>query len=243
MTIGICDDSRNARELLAGYIHKYGTAHKVVEFADGKSVLDYVKYGGSVDVLFLDIDFRDELDGMAVAERLKEKQIRKGNALASLPLIVFVTGMPERMPEAFGVHAFQFITKPIDERRFGQIFAQAVREAEAIAMPPKEQNLVLQIGVSTNVIPVSQIYFMETNGRKVRVHLQNRVLDAYGKLADIVQAAGEDFFQIHRSFAVNMAYIFNYERTQVELSDGTQVPMSKYKYKDFIQAYMERLGG
>lgn len=224
------------------YIQNSDTVHKITEFESGKAVLDYVAVGGKLDILFLDIDFRDGPDGMTVAEKLKEKRIRKGNALASLPLIIFVSGMPERMPEAFAVHAFWFMLKPIDEQRFGQILSQAVREAKAIERPPKEHTLVLQTGGSTNVIPVRQIYFMETNGRKIRVHLRDRTLDSYGKLSDAVADAGKDFFQIHRSFAVNMAYIFNYERTQVELMNGTQVPMSKYKYKEFVQAYMERLG-
>ena len=106
MIVGICDDEKNVRELIEAYIRKIDDSCTILHFENGESVLKYIKQGKRIDVLYLDIDLKGSPDGMAVAGRLKDKQIKEGIGAYALPLIIFVTGLPERMQEAFGVRAF-----------------------------------------------------------------------------------------------------------------------------------------
>ena len=63
------------------------------------------------------------------------------------------------------------------------------------------------------------------------------VVDIYGAFADIQGDLDDSFFQVHRSFIVNMTCISDYTRSSIRTHDGDVVPMSKYKYKDFVNEY------
>ena len=43
--------------------------------------------------------------------------------------LVFVTGIKDYVFDAFDLYAFQYLLKPIDERKFAEVLERAVREA------------------------------------------------------------------------------------------------------------------
>ena len=117
MNIAICDDEENIRIYIRKLIQKQETFCKITEFSSGKELLEFQDETNAeeIDILFLDISMGDE-DGMTVAKQLRSQMESKKEAVwGSLPLLIFVTGYPEYMQEAFSVNAFQYIVKPIQE--------------------------------------------------------------------------------------------------------------------------------
>lgn len=128
MVIAICDDEKAVRGYIRGLIEKRCADAEIVEFSSGAELLTYVNAGrGQIDILFLDISFEAELDGIETAKLLRQKQSDE-SAMAALPVLIFVTAFAHRMPEAFPVHAFQFLVKPIDPAAFDAVFEQAVKD-------------------------------------------------------------------------------------------------------------------
>ena len=124
MNIAICDDEENIRIYIRKLIQKQETFCKITEFSSGKELLEFQDETNAeeIDILFLDISMGDE-DGMTVAKQLRSQMESKKEAVwGSLPLLIFVTGYPEYMQEAFSVNAFQYIVKPIQESNFEQVF-------------------------------------------------------------------------------------------------------------------------
>lgn len=238
--IGICDDESITRDYLSRLVKTDSGEHITKCFSDGREALSYFEAGNSLDLLFLDIDFRNELDGMSVAAKIKANQLADGRALGSLPLIVFVTGMPERMQEAFEVRAFQFLIKPIDEKKFLGILSQAQKEVDHIIKKRAacDDMLSISIGGKQMLLKSSALKYVESEGRKLKLHIKDRVVECYGKMDEISSQVGDDFCQIHRSYIVNLTRVFTYGRTQVEMDDGTKIPMSKYKYKNFLDDFL-----
>ncbi len=146
MIIGICDDEKNVREMIAVYVDKIDDSAEIHFFKNGDEVLQFAKQGKRIDILYLDIDLKAAPDGMDLAKILKEKQIKEGNASSALPLIIFITGLPERMPEAFGVRAFQYLLKQIDEKQFGLVYDQARKAVLCTAKSQKTKSLSLPSG-------------------------------------------------------------------------------------------------
>lgn len=241
MTVGICDDEKNVRELIEAYIRKIDDSCTILHFENGEAVLKHIRQGKRIDVLYLDIDLKGSPDGMAVAGRLKDKQIKEGIGAYALPLIIFVTGLPERMPEAFGVRAFQFLVKPIDEKQFRLVYGQAKRAV--LSTPKRHKNKSISVGTGgvKRTIVVSDIKFIESNGRKLIFHSKDGNVEIYGTMADVQGELDEAFFQVHRSFIVNMGFISDYTRNSVKIAGGESVPMSKYKYRDFVGEYAKFL--
>ena len=119
LNIAICDDEENIRIYIRKLIQKQETFCKITEFSSGKELLEFQDETNAeeIDILFLDISMGDE-DGMTVAKQLRSQMESKKEAVwGSLPLLIFVTGYPEYMQEAFSVNAFQYIVKPIQERQ------------------------------------------------------------------------------------------------------------------------------
>lgn len=122
-------------------IQKQETFCKITEFSSGKELLEFQDETNAeeIDILFLDISMGDE-DGMTVAKQLRSQMESKKEAVwGSLPLLIFVTGYPEYMQEAFSVNAFQYIVKPIQESNFEQVFAQTIREYQYLMAKKKEK--------------------------------------------------------------------------------------------------------
>lgn len=196
------------------------------------------------------------MDGIALARRLR------GMNLYRQPLIVFVTGYDSYVYEAFDVEAFQYLIKPIDEVRFAELFQRAVRRIAAgaerrqtqTASEPKPQSepvaaeaeqrrrsLVIQQAGVRKVVPWDSIYYAESQGHKILLHLKDGILESYGKIGELEQSLPEQFCRIHKGYLINLAYVEEYTRTAVTLTNGEQLLISKYKYDAFAKAHLRYL--
>ena len=246
MNIVICDDEAPVRELVKSYILKQSSQQTVLEYASGESLLRALRASGEqIDILFLDISFGDGADGMETAAAVRALyEDRNRTEIAALPIIIFVTGDEHRMPEAFHVHAFQYIVKPIHEVTFREIFAKAEREVNAIRdfRKNRQKKLVVQQKGITVSVNIGDILYVESNERKVVLHLKNETIEYYGKIGEAEGTLGSRFVRTHRSFLVNMDAVKKYSRSQVELTNGESVLMSKSQYQPFVEAYMRHIG-
>lgn len=120
MVVGICDDEIIVRESLEKYVSELLDTAKCVQFSSGDEILHYYlcPEKPEIDILLLDLAMA-ETDGMVVAETIQAKIKEKEQSVRiTKPLIIFVTGIQDRMAEAFNVNAFDYIVKPINKDKF-----------------------------------------------------------------------------------------------------------------------------
>ena len=121
LAVAICEPNEDLRDELARMIAKEKPEAQVASFDSGDALLasetDFAIY-------FLDIQ---GADGLEAARELRARE--RGGASA---VIVFVTGYRDYMEEAFDVHAFQYLVKPVDGKKFAEVLAAAWTEAEAV---------------------------------------------------------------------------------------------------------------
>ena len=98
------DDERLALENLLSKLRKAQPQAEIRGFLHPQKALDEIKNGFCPNVAFLDIEMYG-MSGIELALRFKE-------ALPKVNL-VFVTGFPQYMPDAFALHASGYITKPV----------------------------------------------------------------------------------------------------------------------------------
>ena len=180
------------------------------------------------------------LNGMALAHRLRERH--PAARPAKVPVIIFVTGYEQYVFDAFDVGAFHYLLKPVDEEKFAAVFARAAEElllAEKNA--PRPRALTLRIANTSRTVPFDAIRYIESSGHKAVLHLGDGALTCYAKLGDLEQELQDQFFRIHKGYLVNFAYVTGYSRSEVTLSDGQTLLLSKYKYRDFVKAYLRFL--
>ncbi len=231
LKIAICDDEKNIRAYLSALVRKQGMECEITEYATAE---DYFSGGEEYDILFLDIELdcpEPGMDGMGMARRIRGMEDIKQ------PIIVFVTGYEKYVYDAFDVGAFQYLLKPVDEQRFAEVFQRAVKQAVSDAEQGKKV-LVVQYGSTGKTIPLNDIYYMESQNHKIAVHFKDGVLEYYAKIGDLEEELQGQFCRIHKGYLINLSYVDEYNKTEVTLTNGDKLLISKYKYEDFVKAYL-----
>ena len=232
--IAICDDEANIRAYLSSLIGAQDCPCEIVEYASaGDCLADHRQF----DLLFLDIELAPSdsgLDGMALARKIRER------ATGTQPVIIFVTGYERYVFDAFDVVAFQYLLKPVDEEKFAQVFARAVAQI-GTTKEKLGRVLTLQSANTSKTVPLDSIYYTESSNHKVELHLKNGEFACYAKIGDLELELQDQFFRIHKGYLVNLAYVAGYSKTEVTLTNGERLLLSKYKYQDFVKAYLHFL--
>ena len=232
--IAICDDEANIRAYLSSLIRAQACPCEIVEYASADDCLTDHR---EIDLLFLDIELAPgRPDGMTLAGQIRQR------ASGTQPVIVFVTGYDRYVFDAFDVGAFQYLLKPVDEDKFAQVFARAVERIMAGRESPRRGRvLTLQSANTSRTIPLDSIYYIESNDHKVVLHLRDGEFTYYAKIRDLEFELQNQFFRIHKGYLVNLSYVDGYSKTEVTLTNGERLLLSKYKYQDFVKAYLRFL--
>ena len=232
----ICDDEANTRAYLSSLIRAQPCPCEIVEYASaGDCLADHRE----IDLLFLDIELAPSgPDGMALAGQIRER------ASGTQPVIIFVTGYDRYVFDAFDVGAFHYLLKPVDEEKFARVFACAVEQIKAEREhPQRDRVLTLQSANTSRTIPLDSIYYIESSNHKVILHLRDGEFACYAKIRDLESELQGRFFRIHKGYLVNLSDVDGYSKTEVMLTNGERLLLSKYKYQDFVKAYLRFLRG
>lgn len=234
LKIAICDDEPRTRAGLASLIRAQDRPCEITAYASAGAFLADRR---DFDLLFLDIALdASGPDGMALARRIRE------DLSASQPVIVFVTGYERYVFDAFDVGAFQYLLKPVDEEKFAQVFARAVEQIAANREnPQKGRVLTLQSANTSKTVPLDSIYYIESSNHRVELHLKDGEFACYAKIGDLELELQDQFFRIHKGYLVNLSYVAGYSKTEMTLTNGERLLLSKYKYQDFVKAYLHFL--
>lgn len=231
MEIAIGDDEKNIRAYLSALVKKQGMECEITEYATAG---DYFADGVEHDILFLDIELEgpgQDMDGMRMARQIRGMEDTKQ------PIIIFITGYEKYVYDAFDVGAFQYLLKPVDEQKFAGVFRRAAEQAAAYTGQDKKA-LMIQYGGTGKTITLRDIYYMESQNHKIAVHMKDGVLEYYAKMSDLEEELQGQFCRVHKGYLINLSYVDEYNKTEVTLTNGDKLLISKYKYEDFVKAYL-----
>lgn len=89
----------------------------------------------------------------------------------------------------------------------------------------------------------SDILYIESRAKKVEIHTlgtQERI-EIYATMDELMGRLGEGFYRSHRAYIVNMAYITEYGKDSITLTNGDKVYVAKKKYSEFVKVYKHYL--
>lgn len=228
MTIAICDDEKPICEQVEKLVKKQMPDCNTELFASGEALL---KETNVFDIIFLDIQM-DDINGIQAARMLRNKKEEA--------LLIFITGLKEYVFEAFDVSAFHYLLKPIEEKKFAEVFAKAVSEAEK-KRGLTEEPFFMKSNGKTIILNRNHILYVESQNRMVNFHTTNECLELYSDMRDLEQQLGRNFYRCHRGYIVNMGHIAEYEKDRISLTNGETIVLSRRKYKEFVKVYMDYL--
>lgn len=172
------------------------------------------------------------MNGIDTARALREKQEDM--------VVIFITGVKEYVFEAFDVSAFHYLLKPVEEKKFSEVFERAKKEVEK-RTTQGQKNIFIKTRNRSFTINHDNILYIENRGKKVEIHTSNEIIDTYASMNDLEKQLGGNFYRCHRGYLVNMAHIAEYENDSISLSNGENIFMAKERYNEFVKEYMRYL--
>ena len=142
--------------------------------------------------------------------------------------------------QAFDVSAFHYLLKPVEEKKFSEVFERAKKEVEK-RTTQGQKNIFIKTRNRSFTINHDNILYIENRGKKVEIHTSNEIIDTYASMNDLEKQLGGNFYRCHRGYLVNMAHIAEYENDSISLSNGENIFMAKERYNEFVKEYMRYL--
>ncbi len=230
LKIAVCDDEEWIREHLKTVI--YRELHITADlYATGAALL---AAEDAYDIYILDICFKEDApgsrpDGMETAKKLRAR---------TDAVLIFITALKDYVYEAYDVEAFQYLLKPVDEKKLAETLQKAaVKAGKKQASAP----LLIRANGRNFNIPVEDIFYGENDGRKIILHTKSGSYTYYEKMELLEQKLGDGFFRSHRGFLVSLKEVAGDDRISITLKCGDTVFLAKQKYGDFVEAYMDYL--
>ena len=138
---------------------------------------------------------------------------------------------------------FRYLTKPVEKKRLSRSLADAVKiyaEANATAIVYTRRHGPI-------ALKKSDIICIEAEGRYSYVYTKDDKIDSVNSLSEWMNVLAGinksyNFYQVHRSFIINMNYITNYSPTELSLSNGFMtIPLARRKRVEFKRQYLRHL--
>ncbi|MBQ4523733.1 MAG: response regulator transcription factor [Lachnospiraceae bacterium] len=228
MRILICDDD----DLIINQLQKYLSdffdqaslkCPEIVTFSDGESLLSDT---GEKDILFLDIEMPG-MNGIYVGKELKKRNKN---------IIIFVvTSYAEYLDEAMRFHVFRYLSKPLEKQRLFRNLRDALHFYNTTTI-----KLSIETKQDVYTVRTSDIIFIEADGHKIIVHTKENDYISIHNLQYWLHILPKNcFFQIHRSFIVNLEHVTNFDHATVHLYNNQFTAyLARRNHSSFKEAYL-----
>ena len=147
-----------------------------------------------VDILFLDIDM-PKVSGLELVRTLPVK-----------PQIILTTAHSEYALEGFELDVCDYLLKPFSFERFLKAVNRALSRlplASPVEESPATDHLLLKADKQTHRIYFSEIYYVESYGSYVKVHLKDRLIVSLDSLKNLeAMLPPQAFVRIHKSYLI-----------------------------------------
>lgn len=224
ISVAICDDCKNDALEIKNIIDRhYKSQTNAQIFSSGKNLLASKT---RFDLVFLDIDLATE-NGIDISNKL----------IANYPqiTIIFVTNYKSFYPEAFSVHAYQYVIKPVENDNFKKILEEAISHVKNIY---SQNTICLDINNEIVNIDLREIIFFEFTNRKVKMVKQNEVKFLRTSLKYIYEnVKAFDFGMPHKAFIVNYFHIKAINGIDLLLDNSEHIPIAQKRAAVFKKEF------
>lgn len=236
MRIAICEDEMTQCNFLENELidlnDKLKLNAEIISFLTGEKLLEYVNTENDFDIYLLDIEI-GSLNGIEIAKIIRKKDFKA--------IIVFITSHNGYMPEAFDVHAYNYISKPIHKEQLYNLMMSILKYIKT-----SRQKLFFEYNREKFSINFENIIYFESNRRLIEITSLDGFYVFYGKIKELSSILPEkDFSFIRSGCIINMNYIKKIEKNKVYYSSPSNnknllyLEISRNYFDKFMINYRE----
>lgn len=233
MRIAICEDEHIYLEMIRDRVKEYFAERKVSIYADSFSdaliLPEKIKEGRKFDLIFMDLHMKYS-DGMEIV-----KKLRLGGV--DTP-VIFITGIENRAYQGYSIDAFDYILKRDMEQRLPEVLDRFMKSFK------KNVLVISDREGRTIVVKAQEILWAESDGRGSCLKTKAGKIYSFlpiGKVSEMLPAG--DFVEIYKSIFVNVGEIKRVGNDMVVISDDSELPLSRRKRNDVLNAVLSRMKG
>ena len=231
--IAVCDDLAAERERVCAALERYrqhtGAPLRYKVFSSAATLPDEAR-DERFTLYLLDI-MMPGVTGLDAA-----REIRTFDETAE---IVFLTTSPAFAYESYGVHAMDYLLKPVEEERLFAILDKLLaRERKP------EESLTVKSGAAFFRVAFSRLSYVEVSGKHLHFHMDDgTVQQVYSTLKEYESALLQrrEFARIHRSYIVNLLHTASLSSAGVRTFSGEDLPVSRLLYSAVQEQYLRLL--
>lgn len=222
----IIDDEAAARIL----IEQYCIQHKITVVKEFSNAVDALKWmnENKVDLIFLDLHM-PSFSGIDFVKSIKNP-----------PNIIITTSDPNFAVEAFNFHfIIGYLLKPVTLTDFHKIIKKlevisAIGKNSSINLKSTKKDLFVNIDKRLIKIVIEDITIIQAKGDFIEIKTAKETFKVNTALKNMRDKLPEDlFFQIHRSYIINLTKIIDIELNSV-LINKEVIPIGRSKKAELM---------
>ena len=230
LSIAVCDDEVieccNMEKRIKRVMEEMKIPCIIRQFRSGGELLQTLE---SFDIVFLDI-IMQEMDGMKTAQLFRRKAFDK--------ILIFVSSSREYVFEAYDVEAFQYLLKPVEDRKLKNVLQKAVLKTERRS----QEFIIVSRERQKKKLFLDDIYYFEIQGRIVDAHGPEGIFTYYEQIGELEnKLRDKGFFRCHKSYLINLKYVDGYNRQEAILENGERIVIAKRRYEEFCQEVLKAM--
>ena len=229
MKILICDDEVQYLSDLRSQIQEYmDNRFMSYEITTASSPAQVLSKDLFFDLAFLDVQMQG-MNGIALA-----KELKKENSKIAL---FFVTNYADYQDDAMDLHAFRYFSKPFNSARLYSGLDKAMEYIDGAYV-----DIFLYGDNAQQRVLIDDILYITRVNRKVIVKTKHREFSITENFDALCEKMPPLFFyQVHKSYYVNLHYVKRYSYSELLLTDGSRIPIATRKQAQFHKYWFEYL--
>ncbi len=148
--------------------------------------------------------------------------------------VAFVSGYPEYVFDAYTVRHLYFLKKPVQKDKMLDTLS---RIAEDIGNSNTCYLYLRKKGQITKV-SLDNILYIESRLRILHIVTQKNAFDIYQKLDDLKPLLDQRFLQCHKSYIVNLDYVYQLQKLWFVLQNGEKIRISAQRHPEVQKSYL-----
>ena len=233
MYLAVCDDLQSEREGIVASLERWqqrrGAYLRYRVFSGASAMLDAAREE-PFDCYLLDI-LMPGINGLEAA-----REIRTFDKSAQ---IVFLTTSPGFAYESYGVHALDYLLKPVDEE-----LLFALLDKLWLAERRPAEGMIVKAGATLVRVLFSELSHVEVSGKHLYFNMTDGTIrQVAGTMREIENVLLErpEFTHIHRSYIVNLYQVAELSAAGIYTFSGQTLPVSRLLYSTVQEKYMNLL--
>lgn len=230
----IVDDEVNSIKLLEASLGDLFPDIRVTRTCTGWQEALTALRDESFDLLFLDVS----MPGKSSMDVLKLMPEIKGQ-------IIFITAHQEFAIEAFRFQAAGYILKPFDDQELSLAVNRAITnigKERSAASALKADTSIIGIPSSKGIdyVHLDDILYLQADNKCTKVIMKDKALySSYhlGLFRDLFR--DRDFFQVHRSYVVNIHAVkcYLHRNATIVMTDNSELPLARAVKDEFLSLF------